>query len=456
MRNYMIAKNLQSLNFIFYFIILLLLGTVVSDIQGQPDLFANIENFMATPGVIQLGDPSFFASGAIDVYQNGWFSPEKKWLINLWPPGFMLLEASIIKAFGIDTPFVLILVILASTLGAAVLLLLRNYLLRFVSPGIATFLPLMPFFFPVTRLTILQPMGVVLGESFSILFFIAAVILILRAFRDYSFWDAIAAGLTLALAAYFRSQFEILVMFLTVGAIPIVGWSTIKLWNGSLPLSEKINARVVIGLILLTLFTAHLAMLPWRIHNLMNPYASRITWVGTESITYLNAGQTNEQLFKAGAGWVVEGGGNLACNLEPTYCGKGDKILYYAAFFKHMWQWYSHKFALVGKYWFSSINNFTSASHPSVFLDDMVNLLLFLSVLATIPLLWLARRLPDSSLYVWVLISFYSCFFVVFTFVQLEVRYFYLIKIFSLFTTIMLCCRVRHFATLSKRKFAIL
>lgn len=442
----MLKKNFQPYAFLFYLACLLLIGLVVRDIDGQPNILATIQNFMSPPGVIQLGDPHSFSSGAIDVYQNGWFTPDKQWLINLWPPGFMLLEAAILKLFGLDAPFIAILIALCALLGAGMLVLMRKYLLEFVAPALATFLPLLPFCFPVTRLFLLQPIGIVLGECFSIIFFITAVLLALLGFRERSYRKAIAAGLMLALSAYFRSQFEILVMFLTLGAIPVLLWCLIGplLRRTSQTGMARPQARLVVWIILSTLITAHLLMFPWRLRNLNNPYNQRLNWVSTETITYSNAGLTDEELFKVKAGWIVEGGGNLACNLEASYCGKGDKTLYYKAFFKHIKEWYIRKFALLDKYWFASIYNFTAPVHPSSWGDNVANLLLLLCVLLTWPFLWIARRHSESVLHLWICGSFYSCLFAVFTFVQFEVRYFYLIKIFSMFSTIMLGCLAFH------------
>ena len=44
--------------------------------------------------------PTYFATAAIDIAENGWISSYNDWIFNLWPPGFVLLEASIIKVAG--------------------------------------------------------------------------------------------------------------------------------------------------------------------------------------------------------------------------------------------------------------------------------------------------------------------------------------------------------------------
>lgn len=419
--------------FLGYFVLLFAVGLFVRDSDPQPELLAAIGDLGKS--LREVGDPLYFATGALDIYHFGWITPANRWIISLWPPGFMLLEAGILKLFGESAPFIVILIALSAFLGATMLLLMRRYLLELVGPICATFLPLVVFCFPVTRLYMLEPIGAVLGEGFSVAFFIIAMLLILLAPRSRPLAYAISAGTLLALAAYFRPQYELLIWFLTAAATPILGWLLFSLWSYRRLDSRRTATRSVV-IILAVLTTSHLLMLPWRIHNLFE--GGGLSWVSTRHLVIRNALSIEAGLAAGGGGFVIEGGGNLACKLEPSYCGQTDEKLFYRAFFDHMGEWYLRKFELLPKYWFASLRNFVNIGFLPTLIDKIVNALLLLCVLATVPLLWRTRHNRVGLLQLWICASFYMCFFVIFSFVHFEARYFYLLKIFSIVTTILL------------------
>lgn len=61
-----------------------------------------------------LADPAKFAQGGWLIYSKNWASLANSGLIELWPPGFMLLQAFILKCFGAKAPIVLIVQLLAA------------------------------------------------------------------------------------------------------------------------------------------------------------------------------------------------------------------------------------------------------------------------------------------------------------------------------------------------------
>ena len=438
-------KNLVSpkksvLWFALYFFVAASIGLFVRDIPGQPDLFATITNFMTPANVTKLGDPTYFATGALDVYHHGWIKEENKWLIRLWPPGFMVLEGMVLKLFGVDAPFIFILIILNSIFIAFFLSVFRAYLLPMMAVYFASLIPLLPLLFPVIRIFLFQPGGIILGEGFAIVFFLISMFLVPLSVRSRSWKLAVIAGLLLALSAYFRSQFQLLVMFLTLTAIFLVAGYFLIL-RGRVAKSERGDIAYVIRTIVIVVGIAHIAMAPWRIHNLLDPNVQSPSWVLTENLVYTNAGKTDKELNDAGGGWIVRGGGNLACKLEPTYCGKSDKGKFYLVLQNNLVNWTHHKFGIADEYWFSPLNSLRDyvfpISSPSR-LDMAINLVFLFCVLLTFPLLWWTRRHRDSLIYFWECASFYSCFLAVFTLVHFETRYFYAMKIFSIFIFIAL------------------
>src|SRR4051812_26256355 len=53
---------------------------------------------------LMYGDPTSFLKGAADIATHGWVTPENYWLVHLWPPGFMVMEALLLRAFGEAVP----------------------------------------------------------------------------------------------------------------------------------------------------------------------------------------------------------------------------------------------------------------------------------------------------------------------------------------------------------------
>jgi hypothetical protein len=427
------TSNIRAFWWLFfcYFFCLLAIGIWVRDVDGQPYLLSTTASFMQGQ---TMSDPLSFATAAVDIYKNGWVTPANRWIINLWPPGFVLLEAGVLVMFGENAFFVVVLMVLGSLLGAVMLSVLRLYLTTLIPPIAATLLPLLPLCFPVTRVLLVQPLGIVLGEGFSVMFFITAVLLLMLAAREYSLAKAATAGGMLAMAAYFRSQYEMLVLFLTLGAVPVLG--SVVFYGRANRATDSV--RRIGAVILLAVVTAQILMLPWRLHNFH--HTRKLSWVQTQNLVVQNALTTEKKLVDAGGGFVVAGGGHLACLLEPTYCGQSNEKLFYQAFFNHLGQWYQHKFALLDDFWFSVLrdNNLSVPVDPVGFLDWIDNVMLLCLVSVTIPLFWAVRRHPSAVLFAWLIGSFYVCFFGILSLVHFEVRYFFLIKIFAIFTTITL------------------
>ena len=408
-----------------YFLALLVGALSIRDIPSDPSLFTTIGNLAH---VTNLSDPKTYAVAALDVHRFGWVSEVNAWILSLWPPGLILLEAGIVGLFGIDAPLVLVLQVLACACLAWMLALQRAVLVPFVGNVVASALPLLLFLFPMPRIFLLHPYGVVLGEAFSVAFFLSAGLLLILGAQSRRLSTAMLAGLCFALAAYFRSQYESILMATTGLAVPVLAWC---LWrrarqNG---LAERASYATTAKVIVVSLLVAHAVMLPWRVHNYA--VARNFAWVQTGNVIFLNGLSSDEALIKRGGGFVVEGAGNLACKVEPKYCDRTEKELFLKAFLSHPFAWYRAKFAAAGEYWntFSfSRHRFTTWFHVQ---DDLGSLVYFICLIAVPLLLVLTRRYQWWDLMAWSVASLYAASFVIFTLAHFESRYFYLLKIFA-------------------------
>ena len=412
-----------------YFLILLGIALWVRDIPNQPDAFnITLQQLIKTSA---WSDPTYFATAALDIAENGWISSANDWIFNLWPPGFILLETFILKILGPEAPAILVLQILSAVLFSIVLVLLYDLMSKFVTSKIAFVLPLLIFAFPVGRVFLLQPIGVSLGESFAIGFFLICILLVFRSVMRNQIRYAVYAGLCLALSAYFRSQFEIILLALT-------GWGVLLII--AVPLTslrksiEPKFVQSVIKTIAIVLLIAHAATVPWRAYHWI--YQGNPSWVQTSDLVFANSVMTSEQLNNKQGGFVVAGGGNLVCRIDPTTCGDtaNAKSLFIKTFISHPVEWYSLKFGVIGDYWFSSMD-FMENSPSKATPRDIIANGLFLSALIALAALLLTRKVRYNGFWIllmWVNASLFSAYTLIFTVVHFEVRYFFFPKIVGL------------------------
>ena len=411
-----------------YFLILLAIGLFVRDFNGQAGLFFSISD-IADHGSL-FGDPRTFAQAAYDIYQHGWLTTNYIWTIHLWPPGFMLVEATILKLFGGNAPIVLILVILSAAFLSLVLAFLREHLLPIFGNIWAGMLPLLIICFPVGRAFLLEPAGIIFGETFAISCFLLMILFTLRAIDKKLLSNAIYAGIFFATSAYFRSQFELLALTFSILALPLIIWQRI-VWFKQKDKNKCTIQLFIVEAVATLLIITHLLMLPWRIYHRVE--IKHFSWVQTSEYIKLNALASDQTLLAHNASFVIAGAGNLACRVEPAYCDKSDTSLFYKAFIHHIGQWYKMRASVIGRFWYSQLFKGLEDFNAIRLSDFIYNSILLLAILGIVPLLVLLRNLPIWPVLLWINISFFSTFFIIFTFAQIESRYFYSIKIYSVF-----------------------
>lgn len=409
-----------------YFLLLLLGALIVRDGPFDSTLFARIDDVSTW---LNFSDPNTFAGAAKEIAQFGWVTEKNTWVMNLWPPGFMLLEAGIIFLFGVNAPIVLILQVLACGALAMMLSLQRSLLSRFVGGTAALVLPLLLFVFPMPRLFLFEPFGVVLGETFSVSFFISAGLLLLFAVEGRRIGLAVLAGLLLALAAYFRSQYESILMAATGLAILLGLWCLWRRRRNELP-AERAAYSTILQVVTVALLVAHAAMLPWRLHSYF--VAKNFVWVQTAEHIFKTGLLSDKTLIDAQGEFFVVGGGNVACHVEPTYCDQTDSSLFLKAFRAHPLKWYSYKLPKLANFWHTFTRPSAYVFSNWFMVMDTVSYYTYLLVLiATFPLLLITRKYRWWPIMAWSVASLYAACVVIFSFAHFESRYFYLLKIFA-------------------------
>ena len=424
-----------------YFLILLSIALWVRDIRNQPDAFIITLQQIST-GVTHMGDPTSFATAAIDIAETGGISSANEWIFNLWPPGFILMQALIIKVLGPETLVILVLQILAVILFSIVLTLLYDILNAHVkSKVVAMTLPLLIFAFPVSRVFLLQPKGITLGESFAIGSFLVCILLSFQSIKRPSISYAVLAGFCLALSAYFRSQFEFILLVLTGWGILLVITILLTRLRRSI---EPNFLRSTIKTIVVVLLVAHAATMPWRLYRWTNFYKGTPSWVQSTSLVHRNSVMTTEYLESINGSWISEGTGNLVCRIDPNACGDtaNAKKLFFRTFIRHPVEWYSLKFDAIGKYWFSSLRNWSDVKINPTLMDIVTNGILLITLISLVGLSFTRKIRSHFSwvLLTWFNISLFSAYVLIFSLVHFEVRYFYFPKITIMMMFIIVAC----------------
>jgi hypothetical protein len=419
------ALRRRSIVYVTYFLILAALAIGVRDVPNQLDPYRTTLAEIAR--ATNLGDVESFAKAASDIAAGGRVLPEHDWVLKYWPPGFVLLEAGVTRLFGLEAPILFVLQILAALAWAAFSTLFFDLLRERVNSSLAFAAPLLLFLLPMPRLFLLQPVGLGFGETFAIAFFLIALLYAIRGVKESDLRTAGKAGVFLALAAYFRSQFEIFLLALTGWAV-LLAFSERKFaWLR--PREGKPVARILIAV----LVVAHVTTLPWRIYHWVNQGSPK--WVQTDTEAFKNQVLSRESLNKVGDGFVVEGGGNLACRIDPATCGRvaEAKALTLRTLLHHPVEWYRLKYSVFWPYWMSSHFNIWNISNPPLKRDFVWNGLYFFSILIAAAALFSMRVRHEREwpVLLWSHLAVASANVLIFTFQQFEVRYFYFPKIYG-------------------------
>lgn len=411
--------------FLCYFLLLGAYATIAHHPAGQIDGMATSARDLLK---FIPSDPGSFITGAMNIADKGWISPENNWIISFWPPGFLLMEAGLIKLVGLDSAhFVYLIQLMACAAWGVVLAKFNRVLRAFVSGPLASLLPLLFFLPPMARSFLLEPGRVIFGETFSIAFFFLGVLYALQANgAERPRKPAIAAGLCIGVAAYFRSQFELFVLGLTFWLLVAWVWSLIRR-------TPSPGRRGWMSIALVIILSAHIVMAPWRIYHQVTMGSPK--WVYTEQLSFQTSVMSREHLLSQGGAFIVEGGGGLACRIDESTCGRTKEAakLFIQTLLTHPLQWHAIKFGIIGKYFFSSQNDLGMVETNPTAVDYTANFYFLLAIVGALLLgIALARRQSSyAALINWMNATIVSAYYLIFMVHQYEVRYFYFGKLYA-------------------------
>jgi hypothetical protein len=381
------------------------------------------------------GDPGFYAGGAISLSENGWFRPDEMWLLNLWPPGFFVIGAALLKVLTPGGPYVLGLAVLGAAGWAGAFMVMRRVLLPWVGPVAAALLPPCLLLLGLFR-TFYLGFGIVFTENLATSIGIAAVGLAVLSARERRVSLAVAAGLAFAVTAYLRTTSMYVASFLT---ILVLLWAVL-----GIPAARWLHRPAMIrglGYLAICVITYQAFTLPNRVYN----YA-RVGSFDWSNAHYVWAHQwmPADHLEKTGARFVWYGGGGMACTVDPETCARirsaeestgtpyqSQKIHTYfefrdlavKTFLTHPVDWLQRKLVFIADYWFSIywFNSPLIFKKPEYIENTLYLLCLIFVIGASVALIEPILALNAAAL----LIAYAP----VYIFLHLEVRYFHQLKI---------------------------
>lgn len=259
------------------------------------------------------GDAGSYLTGALALVRDGTVGPEHAWILNLWPPGMVVLDAAVIAWSPL--PFAVTVALLTAVAWGLTLTLLTWRLIRtrrailFVVAGELLVLATPPF------QTWMLDEAFIYSDGFAAAALISGLtILVLRglAYGGKALWirDGVLAGILLAIAVYFRASNNIVPI--AIGGLAIVLFVVWFIRRARRQARENLlRHSVLLGVTTLTVLA------------LLAPYAAltlarygRLQPTMTDEVMYeLQWRDPSTQPT-----WLADAGVPLGCTLDPELC----------------------------------------------------------------------------------------------------------------------------------------
>lgn len=435
--NNKLKKYLEFIIWFSYFIILLIISLFFSNSPGEyGSMFVGIESILNNK---YFGDPKYLLTAALDISKNGWIGTDNDWVFNLWPPGFVIIEAALIRLFGENLPLLFLLQLIISSLFGIVCLMFFNFLKESINIYIAFLIPILIFLLPVPRFFLLGQFGISFGEPFSIAFFLLFILFAIKSLNENdTMLYSMLSGISLGLSSYFRSYFETIQLFLSISGFVLIFGIFIIILVKKIKTEKYSNFLKNLFIIICV---SNLLMLPWRLYHLK--YQNSMKWVFTADLMFQNQLRSSN-LFLPEGEWLLLGGANTGCRVNPSICDKTDvevKKLVVSTWINNPIKWYEIKFEIIDKYWYSEVKNWTNPSNiEDAYLYKVINtFIILLIIISIIYLIFNKYRLSiNNLLLLWIYCSLILSYGVIYTFAHFEVRYFYFPKILAIYMFIIL------------------
>lgn len=263
-----------------------------------------------------LSDAGSYLGAALQLTRDGFLEAGNNWIMNLWPPGMVIVDAFLLKYIHNYVPFGVALMSLTAMVWYVVLFVFCHAVYRMWG-----FLSALGF---ITLVVLLSPIrGYVLGywvfyaDGLGVAFFLGFLVFLTKALFSES-WKVLAAnslfsGVCLALAAYLRAAYHPIQYVLVVVLVAVLLRFTV-LWQSGR--NRLVWAEIRAPLALLIVLTSMFSLTtPW-LEFAEGRFREQRVWVvtGDGFIRGSWANRNEAPSFLRGVGF--------ACELAPERCAE--------------------------------------------------------------------------------------------------------------------------------------
>lgn len=313
-------KHKASFNITIFFVFFI--GSIFFFLK-EFKFFSNPTYLFRTPKVLMNelggGDKRWYFEAALNLHNFGYLIPDNYWIINLWPPGMMWTNYLMLDIFPSKRLYTLALIIFTSLALSLLLTVSVKFVIKETNTPTGIFFLVLLLISSTMRDWIISTeifYADTLGAIFMLLFFIVTLIFILNPRQNLVL--PIYGGITLAIAAYYRSPYYIVHYSLYI--VMVILFVAVFVNFFKLHSNKKIYEQLAYSIIVLVVFK--ILTLPWIyfLENQIRPGNS--SWTVTQDTGFVYAWVVRDDqpdfLKYGGIGW--------ACELEKERCEEVNAI----------------------------------------------------------------------------------------------------------------------------------
>jgi len=265
--------------------------------------------------IFGFSDQGSYLQAALNLVATGKNTPQWAWVLNLWPPGMVWLDAGIIRFSPLD--YGVTIGLITALLWSATLAVLTWPFMRGVKPALVV-LPLelailgtSPFQSWMFDEGLFYADGLAAGLF---LFGLALIVNRVRSAAPAQVWirDGFYVGIAFAGAVYLRASYQLVPWALDVVALCMVGMIIVKRIRG-LP-SGDLGRQTI--LLISAALTIPILMQPYT--TFVQQDRGRAQFVMLDDLVYASVWKNHT--VDTDAQWLLDGGLSVGCDIDPGKC----------------------------------------------------------------------------------------------------------------------------------------
>lgn len=274
-------------------------------LQLAPERMAQIFGF---------GDSGSYLKASLNLIATGHNTQQWAWVLNLWPPGMVWLDALVVRFSPLD--YGVTIGLITALLWSATLAVLTWPFMRGLKPAVIVLLVEFAILGTSPFQSWMFDEGLFYADGLAAGSFLLGLALIVNRIRSAApiqAWirDGIYVGIAFAAAAYLRAAYQFVPWALAALALAVAGMIIVKRIRG-LPTADLGRQAILLGTALLT------------IPILMHPYT---TFVQQERgrAQFVTTDGVYESVWKnytlaTTSQWLLDGGVSVGCDIDPAKC----------------------------------------------------------------------------------------------------------------------------------------